>query len=139
MKTILSFQRVALLGLALGTASVTATFAQTTDAPPTSSAKGMHHHDSVLSADEKAQLKKARDAAFAADPSLQTEHDNLKQQFENLKGQGDSASKDDRKALHEQGRAFHEKLQAAELKIDPTLGPIFAKLEAARKDWHHSE
>jgi multidrug resistance efflux pump len=123
MKTTLSIPRVALLALALATASVTATFAQTTT-PPTCSAGGHHHHDSVLTADEQAQLKTAHDAALAANPSL-------KQQFEALKG-NTSATKADWKALKAQ-------LRAAELAADPTLAPIFAKLEAAHKNWHHSE
>jgi Spy/CpxP family protein refolding chaperone len=144
MKTLLSVQRVALLALALGTASTTATFAQTTTTPsttaPTCPAGGKHQHDSVLTADEKAQLKAAREAAFAADPSLKTEHDSLKAQFETLKGEGKGgATKDQWKALKEQERAFHQKLKAAELAIDSTLAPIFAKLEAAHKDRPHSE
>ena len=139
----LSVQRVALLALALGTASVTATFADdttTTTTAPTCTAGGHHHHDSVLTDAEKAQLKTAHDAALAANPSLQTEQDNLKQQFETLKGEGkDGATKDQWQALHEQKQAFEVKLHAAELAIDPTLAPIFAKLEAAHKDRHHSE
>jgi len=138
----LSVSRVALLALALGTASTTATFAQTAPTPsttaPVCTAGGKHHHDSVLTADEKAQLKKARDAALAADPELKTEQDNLKQQFENLKSEGANATSDEKKALHVQARDFHSKLQAAELKIDPTLAPIFAKLKAAHQEKHHS-
>jgi hypothetical protein len=144
MKTILSFQRVAFLALALGTASVTATFAQTvntgttTPTAPTCSAGGWHHHhhdDSVLTATEKAQLKKAHEAALAANGTLQTEQTNLKQQFETLKGAGSSATQAQWQALHQQKEAFHKDLKAAELLIDPTLAPIFAKLEAAH---HHS-
>jgi hypothetical protein len=143
MKTMLSVPRVALLALVLGTASATAIFAQTTNTPsttaPANSSGGFHHHhDSVLSADEKAQLKKAHEAALAANPSLQTEEASLKQQFETIKGQGDSATKDEKHALHEQAHTFHQNLRTAELKIDPTLAPIFAKLDAAHKNWHHS-
>jgi len=129
MKTILSIQRVALLALVLGTASATATFAQSTNTPsttaPTCPAGGCHHHhDSVLTADERAQLKKAKEAVFAANPSL-------KQQFETLKSQGkDGATKD-------QWQSLHQQLRAAELNIDPTLAPIFAKLDAAHQNWHH--
>jgi seryl-tRNA synthetase len=143
MKTILSVQRAALLALALGSVSATVAFAQTTNTPsttaPTCSAGGFHHHDSVLTADEKAQLKKAHKAALAANPSLQSEQASLKQQFETLKSQGkDSTTKDQWKALHEQAHTFHQNLRTAELSIDPTLAPIFAKLDAARKHWHHS-
>ena len=137
MKTILSIPRVALWALALGSASVTATFAQTTTAPaPTCSAGGGHHHDhaSSLTSDEKSRLKAARAAAFAANPSLQTEQASLKQQFETLKGEGKGvATKDQWQALHEQSRDFHQKLHAAEIAQDSTLAPVFAKLEAA----HH--
>jgi hypothetical protein len=146
MKTILSIQRVALVALALGTASITATFAQTTNAPsttaPTCSGGGWHHHHqgSVLTDAEKAQLQKARDAAFTANPSLQTQAANLKQQFETLKGEGKGvATQDQWQSLKQQERSFHQQLQADELAIDPTLTPIFAKLQAARGNWHHSE
>jgi hypothetical protein len=144
MKTISSVPRVAFLALALGTASITATFAQTTNAPsttaPTCSGGGWHHHhDSVLTADEKAQLEKARTAVFAANPSLQTTQANLKQQFETLKSEGKgNVTKDQWQALRQQEQAFHQQLQAAELNIDPTLAPIFAKLQAAHQNWHHS-
>jgi|ERR1700722_10593357 hypothetical protein len=145
MKTILSIQRVALTALALGTASITATFAQTTNTPstttPACSAGSWHHHqDSVLTADEKAQLKKDRDAAFAANPSLQVTETNLKQQFETLKGEGKgNVTKDQWQALRQQKRTFQQQLQAAELSIDPTVAPIFAKLAAAHGHWNHSD
>ena len=144
MKPTLSVQRVALLAFALATASITASFAQTTTTPSTTgstvSTGGKHHHESVLTAAEKAQLNTARKAAYAADPSLKTEHDTLKQQSEALKAQGKGvASKDQKKTLHEQKRDFKAKLQAAELKADPTLAPIFAKLKAAHTGKHDSE
>ena len=142
MKPILSIQRVALMGFVLGTTTITAALAQTdsTPQPAPPDGPGMHHHhESVLTADEKAQLDKAHDAALNADPSLKTDEDNMKQQFETLKSQGKAATKDQWDALHAQGHDFHEKLRAAELKIDPTLAPVFAKLDAAHKSWHHSE
>jgi hypothetical protein len=146
MKTLLSFPRTTLLALALGTAGVTASFAQTTTTStstttpaPTCTAGGRHrhHHESVLTSDEKAQLKKAHDAAIAANGALQTEQASLKQQFETLKSEGDSATKDQWQALHQQASAFHAQLRSAELLIDPTLTPVFAKLDAARQQWHH--
>jgi hypothetical protein len=119
MKTILSARRVGFLALALATASVTATFAQTTPtttpAAPTYSAGGEHQHGSVL----------------------KTDADNLKQQFAALKSKGDSATPDEKTALHAQAREFHQKLQAAELKLDPTLAPVLAKLNAMHNHGHH--
>jgi hypothetical protein len=120
MKTILSIPRVALLALALGTASVTATFAQSTSSTTTSSTaaptcSGGWHHHSVLTAAEKAELKTARTTALANNPSLA-------QQLAALKGNS-SATKADWKALKAQ-------LRAAELAVDPNLATIFAKLKA---------
>jgi hypothetical protein len=134
MKNHLSLTRVALAALALGTATLTATFAQST--PP--SATCTHcPHNSVLTDAEQAQLKQAYQAALAANPSLQTEEDSLKQQHETLKSEGSNATADDKKALHQQWHDFFTNLKTAELNIDPTLGPIFAKLEAAHQGWHH--
>jgi hypothetical protein len=133
-----SWQRVALLSLALGTAGVTATFAQTTPTPtpaPTTPPAG--DHPSILTDDEKAELKKDHDAVFAANPDFQTQMDALKAKHEALKAQGDSASADDRKALHEQGKALRDQINAAIVKLDPAAAAIIAKLEAAHKDWHH--
>jgi Spy/CpxP family protein refolding chaperone len=146
MTTSSSIHRLALAALALGIAGATATYAQTpetTSTPPSCRGGtcdgGKHqHHGADLTADEKAQLKAAHEKAVAADPSLQTDQDNLKTQFEALKAKGKDAAPDDRKAAHEAGKAYFEKLQAAELKIDPTLQPVFDKLKASFKGgWHH--
>jgi hypothetical protein len=83
-------------------------------------------------------VKTAREEALANDPSLKSEHDSLKQQFEALKSSGTAATEDQKQALHTQARDFHQKLQAAELKLDPTLAPIFAKLQAAHHAHMHS-
>jgi hypothetical protein len=142
MKTLPSFPRAALLALALGTAGITATFAQTspTTTPDSSPpAKTCHHHGAVLSSDEKAQLKKAYEAAIAADPTLKSDGDSLKQQHEALKAKGDAATADEKTALREQWHAFHHKLRTAEMKADPSLGPVFAKLKAAHKDHQHTD
>lgn len=143
MKTTLSLPRVALVALALGTASVTATFAQTdTNAatnptPPSGGWHHHHHHNSVLTADEKAELKTAREQAFAANGTLKTDADNLRQQFKTLRSEGKGvATKAQWQALHQQKVAFRQQLRSAELSINPNLAPIFAKLEAAHKAWH---
>ena len=143
MKTISSFPRAALLALALTSACATAAFAQTTPTPapattPPPADTGGRHGESVLTPEEKAQLDKDREAALAANPALKTEEDSLKQQHATLKSQGDSASKDDWKALHAQEKDYHAKLRSAELLIDPSLAPIFAKLDAAHPHGHHS-
>jgi hypothetical protein len=154
MNTILSLPRVALMALALGTAGVTATFAQTTTTPSTTTTPPAdtnggwhhhgrgHHHDSVLSATEKAQLKKAKETALASNPSLKTQHDALKAQFEALKNANPPATKAHFEALHQQKEQLHQQMRAAELAADPTLGPILQKLDAAHQGHghhHHSQ
>ncbi|MCE0521471.1 MAG: hypothetical protein LV480_00995 [Methylacidiphilales bacterium] len=138
MKTLVSLPRVAFLALALGTLCATAALAQTaTNAPPTCTA-GMGHRyhgdfASVLTADEKAQLKKAHEAALAANPALQTQQASLKQQFQSLKSQAGTTTPAQWQALRQQRLAFREQMNAAELSVDPTLAPVFAKLAAANK------
>ena len=148
MNTILSASRVALVAFALGTAGVTATFAQTTtptttpstdSTPPPASYGGHHHHGgaSVLTDAEKAQLKKAKETALASNGTLKTEEANLKQQRESLKSS--NAPKAQWTSYHDQKEAFRKDLRTAELAADPTLGPIFAKLDAAHKGGRHSQ
>ena len=144
MQTTFSLPRIAFLALALGTAGVSTTFAQTTTTTtptttaPTCTAGGWHrHHDKVLTHDERAELKKDRDAALAANGSLQTEQTNLKQQFATLKSAGSSATPAQWQALHQQKVAFHKDLKSAILLIDPNAQAIFTKLEAAHKGGHH--
>ena len=145
MQTILSLPRAAFLALALGAAGVSTTFAQTTTptttstTPPTCTAGGWHHHHkgNVLTDAEKAELKKDREAALAANGSLQTEKASLKQQFEALKTAGSSATQAQWQALHQQKEGFHKDLKAAILLIDPNAQAIFTKLEAAHQGHHH--
>jgi len=141
------------MAFALSAASIATTFA---DTAPTTTASGSgaacsgkgwggrwrQHHDSVLTEAERAQLHKARTAALAANGTLQTEKASLKQQFEALRSEGKgSATPAQWQALHQQALTFHQNLKSAELLIDPTLAPIFAKLEAAHQGfhggWHH--
>ncbi len=133
------------MAMALGTVGLTAALAQTTNAPATTTPSTYtggnwhhHHHDSVLPASERTQLKAAYKQVLASNGTLKTQQESLKQQFEALKSQGDSATKDQWHALHQQMKDFHQQLKSAELLVDPSLGPIFAKLEAAHKNWHHA-
>jgi len=139
MKTISSLTQTALLALALGTATATAAFAQTTTnaapavatAPAAPADTGKHRSDPALTSDERAQLKRDKAAALAANPALQTESDSLKQQHDALKAQGANAPKADKEALRAQMKDFETKLRAAMLVIDPTVAPVFAKQDAA--------
>jgi hypothetical protein len=146
MKNTQSLPRIAFLTLALGTASVTAAFAQTTPTttpttpapttPVSAQGPGINRLGSVLTPAEKAQLEKDHNAVLAANPELKTEADNLKAQHEALKSQGASASADAKAALKAARKEHEEKMQIAMLKIDPSVAPILAKLKAAHKENH---
>ena len=83
---------------------------------------GHHDHMRFLTDAEKAELKKAHDAAIAADPSLATEEEALKAAHE-----AGTPPTEDQKA---QFKAFHDKLDAAMIKADPAVEPIIAKIKA---------
>ncbi len=151
MKNIQSLTRLALLTLALGTASVTGAFAQTTSTTPTTAAtmlpapgtpdtskKGEKHLAKILTPAELAQYQKDQAAVLAANPDLKTEADNLKAQHEALKSQGASASADAKAALKAAHKDYEEKMQIAMLKLDPSVAPILAKLNAAHKEGKHA-
>jgi Spy/CpxP family protein refolding chaperone len=84
--------------------------------PPPDGGPGEHHHHhdplAGLTDAEKAELKKAHDAAIAADPTLATE-------------EKEADASDDREKKH----AFREKLDAAMIKADPAVEPIIAKIK----------
>ncbi len=135
------------MAAALATAGATASFAQstgtTTDSTTTTTAPtcsgGRHHHHGILTSDERAQLKTAREKVFASNAGLKTDAENLKSQFKALRSEGKgTATEAQWQALKAQAQSFHQQMQAAELNVDPTLAPIFAKLAAAHQGWHHS-
>jgi Spy/CpxP family protein refolding chaperone len=151
MNKTLSFSRVALMALALGTAGVTATFAQTTTpavdttpnppANPADGSSGWHkhrHHDSVLTDAERNQLKAAKEKAFASNGDLKGQAEALHAQFKALKTANPPATEAQFEALHQQKESLHQQMRAAELAADPTLAPIFAKLDAAHQGHHHN-
>ena len=116
MTTSLPLVRAAFVALALGAVSATAAFADTTSTTGTSTDTGgwhhRHHHgDGVLSAAERAELKKDRQTVFASNPSLKSQHDALKQQFKTLKSQ--NATKDQFAALKTQHEALKTQMRNA--------------------------
>jgi len=101
--------------------------ASDTPPPPPGGGPGGHHdHFKFLTEAEKAELKKAHDAAIAADPTLATEE---KANFEAMKAAHDAGTPptEDQKA---QGKAFREKMDAAMLKADPAVAPVLEKIKA---------
>jgi hypothetical protein len=113
-----------LLILTLGVALACPSFAQADD---TTASPGGYHDRGMgsLTDAQKKELKAAREAAFAADPSLKTEADALKASRES----GTPPSDADKASW----KAFQEKLNAAMIKADPNVAPILALI----KTHHH--
>lgn len=101
-----------------------------TPEPPAGEKKHGDKRMGFLTEDEKAELKKAHDAALASDPTLKAEGDDLMKQREAMK----DATPDQRKALMEKAKAHEQKLHEAMLKTDPAVGPILDKMAARRKE-----
>jgi len=139
MNTFINLPRAAFLAVALGMASATASFADTTSTttttPPPGGGGWQHHMDKILTPAEQTELKNAHDAVMATNPALKTQEASLQQQRETLKN--GTATDAQKQALFTQMHQFHQDLQTAELKVDANLAPIFAKLAAAHKGWHH--
>ena len=105
MKTI-TFPRLTLLAVVLSLSGATALLAQDdTNAPPAPSA---HHHGGFLTSEERAELKKDRDAVFADSPDLKTEEENL----------------------HKQMQEHMDKMDAAIVAKDPAAAPLVAKMKS---------
>lgn len=152
MNKITSLKRAVLVAVALGAAGATAVFADTATTAATSTTTPTtttgtpgegwhhrHHHGGVLSAAERAQLKKDREAAFAANPALKTQHDNLKQQFQTLKSQSTPATQAQWDALKTQRQAFETQLRSAIEGIDSGASALFQKIDAAKAAHHHAQ
>jgi hypothetical protein len=123
------------LVLTLGAVLASPVFAQTADstnAPPPGpppGGPGFHHGMGFLTEAEKAELKKAHDAALAADPSLATQEQTLKDQMKASFEAGTPPTADQVAAWH----AFRDKMDAAMISADPDVAPILAKI----KSHHH--
>jgi hypothetical protein len=88
---------------------------------------------SILDNDEMQQLKKAREKVLAANPDLKTEEEKLKALHDSAQSQNPPPTAAQRNAMFAEWKTYQKKVRAAMLKVDPTLAPIFAKLDSARK------
>ena len=137
MQNIPLLPRIILLALALGMASASGAFAQTTAATPTATTpatavpdkKGKHNAEASLTPAESTQLEKDRNAVLAANPDLKAEADALKDQKKAAKGQGPDA----KAAYKQEAKAHEQKVEVAMLKLDPGIAPVLAKLKGAKK------
>jgi hypothetical protein len=119
---------IVLTFLASGLRPLSAQDQTATNSPPANGSPT----NAALAPDERAHLRKVQKQVLANDPALKAEDDSLRQQREDLEDQGSSASPDDRKALMAKWHDHQQKVRAAALKLDPTLAPIYAKLDAWR-------
>jgi Spy/CpxP family protein refolding chaperone len=88
---------------------------------------GGHHHDlNFLTDTEKAELKKAHDAAIAADPSLAQQEKANQEAMEKAHQSGQPPTEEERTAF----KAFRDKMDAAMIKADPAVAPIIEKIKA---------
>ncbi len=101
--------------------------AQSTDTPPPGGGPGGHHdHFKFLTDAEKAELKKAHDAAAAANPDLFKQDEELHQKMEAARDSGNPPDK----SLFEQMKTLRDQVDAAEIKADPAVAPIIEKIKA---------
>jgi len=146
MNRIISLKRSVLVAVALGALGATAAFAQTANSPAATDTTttttgtpppggGWHHHRhhmGMLSATERAELKKDHDAALAANPALKTQEETLHQQFKALKSQNPPATQAQFEALKQQHEALKTQLRTAIEGVDPGASALFQKIDAAK-------
>lgn len=105
----------------------------TNSAPAINSTTNSSSAGSALTADERAQLRKVKKEVLAAHPDLKAQDDDLSQQRDDLDNQVPPATPDERKAFFAKWHDLQMKIRVEALKIDPTLAPIYAKLDAWRQ------
>jgi hypothetical protein len=88
---------------------------------------------SILDNDEMMQLQKVREQVLGANPDLKAEEEKLKALHASAQAQNPPPTADQRNAAFAEWKAYQTKVRAEMLKVDPTLSPIFAKLDSARK------
>ncbi len=79
------------------------------------------------------RLQKVRAQVLAANPDLKTEEEKLKAMHD-AQASMLSVTPEQKNAAFAEWKAYQKKMRAAMLKIDPTLSPLFAKLDTARKN-----
>jgi Spy/CpxP family protein refolding chaperone len=128
MKTLLTLTLGALLACPLLATAQTSTSTETPSGPPPGG-EGHHHGGpdfKFLTDAEKAELKKAHDAAAAANPDLFKQEEDLHQKMRAAHEAGTPPDP----SLMEQGKTLRDEVDAAMIKADPAVEPILAKIKA---------
>ena len=102
-------------------------------AASTDNAPGSKLPSPILDNDEMMQLQKAREQVLGANPDLKAEEEKLKALHDSVQNQIPAPTADQRNAMFAEWKSYQKTMRAAMLKIDPTLAPLFAKLDSARK------
>ena len=87
----------------------------------------------MLDNDERVQLKKAHDEVMATHPDLKAEEEKLREMHDSAGNEAAPPSQDKRNAMFSEWKTYRQEMRAEMLKVDPTLAPIFAKLDRARR------
>ncbi len=87
-----------------------------------------------LTADEKAHYAKTRHDALEANPELKADQENLRKEVAAARGQGGGGSTTDKGQLRQGFVAFTKKVDAAMIKLDPSVQPIVEKVNAHFKE-----
>jgi predicted nucleic acid-binding Zn-ribbon protein len=78
-------------------------------------------------------LKSVREQVLAAHPDLQAEADKLKIAHDAMQAQNPPPTAEQINAAYAEWKDYQTKVRAEMLKIDPTLKPLFDKIDDARK------
>ena len=87
---------------------------------------------SALDSDDMTKLVKVREQVLADNPDLKAEEEKLKS-MHSAQGQNPPPTAEQKNAAFAEWKAYQKKIRAAMLKVDPTLAPIFARLDESRK------
>ena len=87
----------------------------------------------ILDNDEMARLTAVRNQVLAAHPDLKAEEEKLKALHDSMQKENPAPTPDERNKAFAEWQTYQKSMRGEALKIDPTLKPIFAKLDAARK------
>jgi hypothetical protein len=82
----------------------------------------------ALDNDDMTKLVAVRTQVLAAHPELKTEEEKLKALHENQ-----NPTAEQKNAAFVEWKAYQKNMRAEMLKIDPTLAPVFTKLDESRK------
>jgi len=95
---------------------------------------GGRGHLGFLSAEDRQHLMRVRQQVLNDNPDLKTEQESLMKEREYVKNKGTDATADDKQTLRNNFLAHSEKMEAAMVKVDPTVQPILEQVKAHMKE-----